>query len=386
MQICFSQILNSAGGAVKVFCNMSNHLCNYHNVVNVCADAMEGVLFYELDCRARFINLFNNRKFRFPLYVKLKNECVKVLNKFNFRLELPREIFFQNACLKKLKEHINLINPDVVICYEPRSMMALADIGYPLEKIIVMFHMDPAKVFGYLSARQEDVLRKVGCVQVLLDSFKTFLTQRGYTNVVSIGNVVPQYVDVSLEIREKTIIHSGRLDKKHKRQHLLIEAFGKIALKYPEWSVKFYGGEPTPADYEEELRRTIIHNKLEKQVFLMGTTNDMEAELKRASIFAFPSAYEGFGLALTEAMSMGLPSIGFKNCPAVNELIKDGSNGILCEESIDALANALEELIQDKNKRIFYGKQAKEDMKEYSEGKIYAEWDCLLEEVIQINK
>ena len=112
----------------------------------------------------------------------------------------------------------------------------------------------------------------------------------------------------------------------------------------------------------------------------------MEAELKKSSIFAFPSAYEGFPLAMTEAMACGLPVIGFNSTPAVNELIVNGSNGILCDESIDALANALEELIQDESKRILYGKQAKKDMKEYFAEKIYAEWDCLIENVLQENK
>lgn len=45
--------------------------------------------------------------------------------------------------------------------------------------------------------------------------------------------------------------------------------------------------------------------------------------------FAFPSAYEGFGLSLAEAMSMGLPAVGYKSCSAVNELIVDGKNGFV---------------------------------------------------------
>ena len=110
----------------------------------------------------------------------------------------------------------------------------------------------------------------------------------------------------------------------------------------------------------------------------MGTTSEIESQLRKASIFAFPSAFEGFPLALTEAMSIGLPTVGFKETPAVNELIKNNSNGILCIDNVDALASALEELILDKNKRIQYGQKGKEDMKKYSDDSIFGKWECLL--------
>ena len=60
---------------------------------------------------------------------------------------------------------------------------------------------------------------------------------------------------------------------------------------------------------------------------MKGSTNDVPDVLRQGDIFAFPSAYEGFGLSLAEAMSMGLPAVGYKSCSAVNELIVDGKNG-----------------------------------------------------------
>lgn len=301
-------------------------------------------------------------------------------------IEWPKEVFVRKQINDSLKALLEQEKPDVVICYELRSMVAIAESGFPLSKIVVMFHMDIGSIIKSLSAKQEQILRKVRFIQVLLDSYKHELINLGYNNVMCIGNIVPQYEECDWSKKEKTVICIGRLDKNHKRQHLLIEAFSVIAAKYPDWSVRFFGGDSKPKMYEKELQELIQRYHLEKQVFLMGKTSEVEAELKKASIFAFPSAFEGFGLALTEGMSMGLPAIGFKSCSAVNELIKDGINGILCDESIDALAIALEELIQDDSKRILYGKQAKEDVKQYSADKIYAEWDCLIEQVIREDK
>ena len=55
----------------------------------------------------------------------------------------------------------------------------------------------------------------------------------------------------------------------------------------------------------------------------------LETAWKRTDIFAFPSYHEEFSLALTEALSCGIPAVGDKNCPAVNELIQDGLNALL---------------------------------------------------------
>ena len=127
----------------------------------------------------------------------------------------------------------------------------------------------------------------------------------------------------------------------------------------------------------------ISHYKLSEQAFFRGATDNVLDVYNKAAIFAFPSAYEGFGLALTEAMSAGLPAVGCKSCPAVNELIKDGENGFLCEEGVDAFAQALEKLMSDEKLRKKMGKAAKEDMKQYAPDKIWDMWEKLIEQVAQ---
>ncbi|MBQ7759549.1 MAG: glycosyltransferase [Acidaminococcaceae bacterium] len=378
MQICFSPIVNSIGGVEKVFCNMSNHFCKKYIVVDVCCDNEIGRPFYYLSEDVDFINLNESEKIKVPLGVKILNEMVRPLKQIGLGLEFPKEIHIRKQIKNRLKSILEDKKPDVVICYELRSMVAIAECGYPLSKMVVMFHMDAKTILDSLSKKQDEILRKVKFVQVLLGSYKKLLDDKGYMNVVSIGNIVPQYDDVNFSLRETTIIHVGRLDKIQKRQHLLIKAFSKIATKFPDWNLKFYGGDPLPLGYDNELRKIIAKNCLEKQVHLMGTTSEIESQLRKASIFAFPSAFEGFPLALTEAMSIGLPTVGFKETPAVNELIKNNSNGILCIDNVDALASALEELILDKNKRIQYGQKGKEDMKKYSDDSIFGKWECLL--------
>ena len=45
-------------------------------------------------------------------------------------------------------------------------------------------------------------------------------------------------------------------------------------------------------------------------MFLKGSTTDVPSVLQQGDICAYPSAYDGFPLAMTEAMSMGLQCTG----------------------------------------------------------------------------
>ena len=109
----------------------------------------------------------------------------------------------------------------------------------------------------------------------------------------------------------------------------------------------------------------------------------MAKVLVNGDIFVFPSAYEGFGLTMAEAMSMGVPAIGYKNCVAVNEIIHDGENGFLADDVIEPLAEKMRLLMEDSELRARMGQAARRSMKQYSADKIWGAWDDLLHEVVR---
>ena len=198
---------------------------------------------------------------------------------------------------------------------------------------------------------------------------------------VVIGNAIPQYeeqADLAAKKDNYKIIFVGRLAKGHKRPHLLIEAFAGLAKDFPNWTVELWGAVDGKA-YYKELQMLIRKHGLGNQALLKGTTNDVPAVLKSGDIFTITSAYEGFGLSLGEAMSMGLPAVGYKNCSAVNELIRDGENGYLCEDGIDDFRDKLRKLMSDKDLRVAMGKQARIAVKAYAPEKIWDTWENLLE-------
>ncbi len=382
MQICFSPILNGAGGVEKVYCNMSNYFSDKFDVTNICCDNREGKPFFYLNERATFINLARLADFKVPISIKIWNEIVRLVKQIGIALEFPREVYIRRQVKNVLGKCITKERPDVIICYELRSMVAIEELGYDLSKVIVMFHSSADEIINSLSNKQRNVLKNVKYIQCLLQSDCEKMNREGFENVVCINNIVPRFENIGFDGRDNTIINVGRLNREQKRQHLLIEAFAKIAYKYPQWKVKLFGALSRPADYKIRLEKIIKSKKLENQVFLMGKTSNVPEELRKAAILGFPSAYEGFSLALTEAMASGLPSVGFKSAPSVNELIQNGHNGILCDDNVDSFAKALEELMTDEEKRIKYGTNAQKDMLKYAPEIVYGQWEALIKSMV----
>ena len=158
-----------------------------------------------------------------------------------------------------------------------------------------------------------------------------------------------------------------------------MKAFKTLAAKYPDWQVKIFGrADAVEKDFETYLQKIIREAHLEKQIYLCGTTKRIREQLQRADIFAFPSAYEGFGLAVAEAMAAGLPPVGFKNADAVRDLLQDGKTGILCADGVAAFAAGLEKLMQDAQLRARMGAQAREAMQAYQPRYVWDQWEDLL--------
>lgn len=85
---------------------------------------------------------------------------------------------------------------------------------------------------------------------------------------------------------------------------------------------------------------------------------------------------------MTEAMSAGLPVVGIKSCTAVAEIIENGKDGILTDDSIDAFALGLQKLMADDSLREKWGENAHISMKEYAPDKVWEKWDSLIQRLI----
>lgn len=380
----FSKLVDDTGGAAKVHCSFANAMKRRgHDVAMVYCDDKIGKPFFPVDDGIALYNLqhYEDTEIMFPKSLKVKREIVRAFS--TRRGRAINNEFIQKYLLTAAKRVLEKFMPDIIITWQTAaSKVFLCDLETKIP-VITMSHGDPEDIFHTYPQEEIPALGKSAACQVLMPSFAAAIIKRyPQMKTVVIGNVVPQYeemADLARQKKQYRIIFIGRLVKNHKRPHLLIEAFAKLAGSFPDWIVEIWGGGEKKS-YRKSLEAAIRHADLENRIFLKGTTHDVASVLQKGDLFVFPSAYEGFGLTLAEGMSMGLPAIGYKNCVAVNELIQDGINGFLAEDGADGLARAMKILMENRDLRVKMGKAARASMRQYEASAIWAAWEDLLNE------
>lgn len=367
--------IESKGGTEKVFFSMANALDERgYDVIAVGMDNTVGNPGFPVNKGVKFINVGIGFAEEKSLLFKIR----RVLSGSKEKRHLYDEKV--NDALKevRIKPVIETEKPDIIISYNVEATRVLINSIKVNTPVITMFHFDPETILNSITAKTKYALEKCACVQVLLPSFIDIT--RKYidnSNIICIPNIVPQYEIAGTEKRENTIIMIARVDGKQKRNHLLIEAFNLIKEKYPNWKVEFWGEKDYDKQYYKMCTKLIEKYKLSDRVVFCGTTNNVLEKLQRAKICAFPSAYEGFCLALTEAMAAELPCLGMLNAPSVNEVIIDGYNGFLCDDTKE-LAEKLSRLMDDETLRKQMGINAKESIEKYAPEIVWQQWEDLI--------
>jgi glycosyltransferase involved in cell wall biosynthesis len=112
----------------------------------------------------------------------------------------------------------------------------------------------------------------------------------------------------------------------------------------PEDVVLVVLGEGPERELLDELAREHV---VESRVFLPGRVPDVAAWLRRASVYVQPARWEGFGLAVLEAMVCGLPVVA-TNVSSLPELVADGKTGVLVPaDDAAALARGIERALAE---------------------------------------
>ncbi|MFN7135573.1 MAG: N-acetyl-alpha-D-glucosaminyl L-malate synthase BshA, partial [Myxococcales bacterium] len=85
---------------------------------------------------------------------------------------------------------------------------------------------------------------------------------------------------------------------------------------------------------------------LEGAVAFLGRRSDFVDYLQQADAFLLPSATESFGVAALEAMSCGVPVFGYA-VGGLPELVGEGAGRLVPAYDVDALAAAVDAVVQD---------------------------------------
>ena len=144
------------------------------------------------------------------------------------------------------------------------------------------------------------------------------------------------------QLNHKFVLYVGNI-KPHKNLVRLIEAFDELRRGgFDDLKLLIIGDQISklPA-----LRRAVHRQKLHKQVRFLGYLPDDQLAIlyRLASVFAFPSLYEGFGLPPLEAMASGTPVVT-SNISSLPEVVGDAA--VLVDPyEVDAIVDGLRRVL-----------------------------------------
>lgn len=134
--------------------------------------------------------------------------------------------------------------------------------------------------------------------------------------------------------------------KPHKNLHRLVEAFAQVKRRPAHQSLKLVVIGEESGGYTS-LRRTVETTGVRQDVRFFGYVPEptLAALYRLASVFAFPSLYEGFGLPPLEAMACGTPVVTSR-ISSLPEVVGDAAL-LVDPENVDDIASGLSRVLEE---------------------------------------
>ncbi|MBO8484149.1 MAG: glycosyltransferase [Bacteroidetes bacterium] len=244
-------------------------------------------------------------------------------------------------------------------------------------------------VLMLMSASMRYVYNRSDCYMVLSSSFVDKF--KSFTGIMNPKKLNVQTNPLTIEasgysylsaIKEKEVIYIGRLDSNQKKVQRLVEVWSLVEKKHSDWRLTIVGDGPDKGMLEQSVR---VNNL--KNVHFEGYQSP-RPYYERASVLMLTSDFEGFPLVLPECMSFGVVPVVYGSYSAVYDIIKDGENGRIVKQvnntfDKEAMADVLDEIIRNDDKRQEMALSAIETSRQYSINSIYNSWNKIFEKLVE---
>ena len=327
---------------------------------------------------------------------------VNITNKVKYPLPIPLSF--------KVKKVINEFNPDIVHIHHPFLLSSAAimygkKLGIPK---ILTIHTQYEQYAYYIYPIPERVTHeaikmiisnlayKTDCITTPSASMKKIIENYGIKNRIE---VIPNAIHLisfkeddelkrteikkkyNLKEDNKIILFVGRIASE-KSIDKVIKALAIIKKRNSSKEKLLIVGNGPAMDELKQLTRSL---KVEEDVIFTGTVSYEEIQhyYKMAYVFTIASTTETFGIVTIEALASGVPVVAVK-APGAADILTDGLDGLLVDDDVEKIANALEKIIKEPELRERLSLGALKTSKKYSINKISEKMLNLYREVIKI--
>lgn len=356
----------SQGGAERDIAEMANHWADEGHEVTVLtlADASDD---------------------SYPLRAGIRRVGLRLMRESNGLLDAVR---WNWRRLRAVRGVVRQVRPDCLVSFVEKSnvlaLLATRFLGVP---VVVSERTDPrryaiGRIWSWLRRR---LYPRADALVVMTESVRAWGEQTAGGRPV---HVIPNPArllsgsgashrsqdELAAGPPQHRIVGMGRLHPQ-KGFDLLIEAFARLAPRFPDWRLDIYGD----GEDRTRLERQIAALGLEHRAALPGWTDRPADVYRAADVFVLSSRYEGYGNVLAEAMAAGVAVVSFDCDSGPRELIRQEVDGILVPpENVEQLASAIERLIVDPQFRQRLARRAPEVLQRFTAERFFQQWDAVL--------
>ena len=279
--------------------------------------------------------------------------------------------------LFRLGRIIRAERPDIIHAFLGHANLAASLVGRPLGVPVIIWSYRDVEVWktrahwlvDRMGARWADA---VTCCSEAVRQFVLARLGGPESKLVTIHNGVdPDAFGVSssasrlrLQLREGEAVIGTvtRLDEPKKGLAVLLHALAEVARRagVPAWQCLLVGDGPA----RDRLERLAAKLGLRDWVVFAGERRDVASVLPALDVFVCPSLYEGFGIAIVEAMAAGRPVIA-SSVGGIPEIVVHEETGLLVPPGdAPALADAIAALLSRPDLARAMGARGRERVRE----------------------
>lgn len=303
------------GGAQSVVVQLANALCHEHDVVLVAGEG-DGKMWELVDSSVTRIDCPHLQK----------------------SLSLKSDLLAAIALRRIYRKH----RPDVIHLHSSKAG-ALGRIAFPSKRVVYTVHgFDSIRLAFRKFLPVERVLQRYARAIVGVSNYdsKNMVTERITRNISTIYNglTTPNTENITdFEVfnkYSKVVLTIARINPQ-KNPALFVE----IARLMPEYGFVWIGNQHEVTEFGE----------LPANCHFLGNILNAGAYCSKADLFMLPSNYEGLPMVIIEAMSFGKPVVA-SDVGGISEIVRNDTNGYVVENSAEAFATRIREILQNKEK------------------------------------
>lgn len=232
-------------------------------------------------------------------------------------------------------------NFDAAVGFQIGSFALLKSSIFGLKIRAIAAERNAPTLFNYISKGRLKrffsnlILHSADCIAVQFEDYKKLYPRFLQNKLKVTPNWVANQINIGrkLDLEIVNILFIGRLTFQ-KNVSVLIKTLNYLPCNF---QLSIVGDGPDLGELKE------LASNYPNRVKFYPPSSDLSSLYRNANIFCLPSRWEGFPNVVAEALSFGLPCVGFRECSGIPQLIHDNKNGFTAKKMGDpkSLAEAL---------------------------------------------